>query len=449
MKHKLPILFTATAASLLTFTVLAQDNTIKSDRPVYARDRMAHPMPHGERLHSAAKASDVIGMTVKNLQGEKLGTVEDLALDVESGRIVQVILSTGGFIGVGDRLSAVPPGALHHDVTNNVLHLDANKEKLKSAPEFKTEKWAEHGNAEHLSAVYTYYGQEPAFRFIHKGDNIDGAANTTSTRNADGTWSKNRLTGGNQWMIPAARLGQIQKATKLTGLPVKNMQDEKLGTVDNMLVDVQAGRILAVVVSSGGFLGIGDELSAVPPTALRFNSGNDTLLLDTTKDMMSAAPHFKSDKWPDFSQPMYSDSVYRAYKQEPYFTTNATTSTWRDGNDQNDRSDRIQDRDKTRAAADNTARNVRDRDDRTLTPLDQGSSRADVDTTAQIRKGILDGKDMSVNAKNVKVITNNGRVTLRGPVNSTEEKRLVGEIANRIARSENVDNQLEVKTGNN
>jgi osmotically-inducible protein OsmY len=52
---------------------------------------------------------------------------------------------------------------------------------------------------------------------------------------------------------------------------------------------------------------------------------------------------------------------------------------------------------------------------------------------------------MSVSAKNVKIITIDGHVTLRGPVNTAEEKRLIGEIADRIARSENVDNQLEVK----
>jgi osmotically-inducible protein OsmY len=51
---------------------------------------------------------------------------------------------------------------------------------------------------------------------------------------------------------------------------------------------------------------------------------------------------------------------------------------------------------------------------------------------------------MSVNAKNVKIITIAGRVTLRGPVNTTEEKRLIGDIADRIARPENVYNQLEV-----
>ena len=166
---------------------------------------------------------------------------------------------------------------------------------------------------------------------------------------------------------------------------------------------------------------MGDELSAVPPTALRFTADRDTLQLDASKEMLSSAPHFKADQWPNLGQPSYAYEVYRAYRVEPYFTTNATTE------------------------ADNTVRNVRDRESSTLTPLDQGNDEADRDITAQIRKEIIAGKSMSMNARNVKIITKNGQVTLRGPVNTAEEKRLIGEIADRIARSGNVDNQLEVK----
>jgi hypothetical protein len=201
-----------------------------------------------------------------------------------------------------------------------------------------------------------------------------------------------------------------------------------LGKVDNILVDLASGRIVAVIVSSGGFLGLGDELSAVPPTALRFTTDRDTLQLDASKEMLSAAPHFKANQWPDFGQPSYAGGVYRAYKVEPYFTLDATTD------------------------ADNTGRNVRDRNDQTLTPLDQGNSAADVATTAQIRKEIIADKGMSVNARNVKIITNNGQVTLRGPVNTAEEKRRIGEIADRSPHTGTVDNQLEVKltvTSNN
>jgi hyperosmotically inducible periplasmic protein len=213
----------------------------------------------------------------------------------------------------------------------------------------------------------------------------------------------------------------VAKASDIIGMTVKNRQDETLGKVTDLALDVESGRIMALIVSSGGFLGIGSELSAVPPTALRFNPDRDTLQLDASKEMLSNAPHFKADQWPDFGQPEYAGGIYRAYQVEPYFTTNTTTKV------------------------DNTARNVRDRNDATLTPFDQGNSKTDVATTAQIRKDIIAYDNMSVNGRNVKVITSDGRVTLRGPVDSAEEKRIIGEIANRAARSENVDNQLEVK----
>lgn len=91
-----------------------------------------------------------------------------------------------------------------------------------------------------------------------------------------------------------------------------------------------------------------------------------------------------------------------------------------------------------------TERTDADHNTAKLTPLNQGNSEADTNTTAEIRKEIIANDNMSVNAQNVKIITNTGKVTLRGAVNTAEEKRLIGEIANRIARSENVDNQLDV-----
>ena len=459
MKRTLQLIICISAVSVVAFSTLAQDTPdSQTDRRDSTRERMSQP--RANRLNGAAKASDLIGMTVNNYQDEKLGKVNDLAVDVESGRLVHVILSTGGFAGIGDTLTAVPPGALHHDVAHKVLHLDANKEKLKNAPKFETSKWAECCDSNHLSTVYGYYGQEPAFRFIHKGDavldslgNPDGQINKDGQRNTDeqrkqdaqretedlsgsqgsrntsslsktnGNWDKDRLSSDEQTMIPSSRLSKIQRASKIMGTSVKNVQNEKIGQVDNLLIDLASGRIVAVIVSSGGFLGMGDELSAVPPTALRFNSERDVLQLDASKEILSSAPHFQASQWPDFEQPQYADGVYRAYKVQPYFASDV----------------------------DNTGRNVRDRNDRTLTPMDQGNSKADLNTTAQIRKEIIAGKNMSTSARNVKIITNNGQVTLRGPVSTAEEKRLIGEIANRIARSENVDNQLEVKlnTANN
>ena len=96
--------------------------------------------------------------------------------------------------------------------------------------------------------------------------------------------------------------------------------------------------------------------------------------------------------------------------------------------------------------ADNSRINARDRDDATLTPGDQGTTPADRETTQRIRKALVTGpSDFSVAAKNVKIITANGKVTLRGPVNSAAEKEGIVALAKSVAGEGNVEDQLEVK----
>lgn len=95
--------------------------------------------------------------------------------------------------------------------------------------------------------------------------------------------------------------------------------------------------------------------------------------------------------------------------------------------------------------ANNSGRNVRDRDNQTLTPGDQSNNPADRETTRQIRKAIIGAKDMSLSGRNVKIVTIGGKVTLRGPVASDQEKQTIAEFATKVAGAQNVDNQLEVK----
>lgn len=94
---------------------------------------------------------------------------------------------------------------------------------------------------------------------------------------------------------------------------------------------------------------------------------------------------------------------------------------------------------------DNTGVNVRDRDDVVKTPIDQNENQADVNITADIRKRVVDTK-MSTNAQNVKIITQDGHVTLRGPVKSEDEKTRIGKIAEQVAGSGKVDNQIDIET---
>ena len=95
-------------------------------------------------------------------------------------------------------------------------------------------------------------------------------------------------------------------------------------------------------------------------------------------------------------------------------------------------------------APDNSGRNVRDRDNQTKTPGDQSENEADRTITQNIRQAITADDSLSTNAKNVKIITNDGTVTLRGPVKSEKEKTDIEAKAKQVAGVKRVDNQIEV-----
>jgi hyperosmotically inducible protein len=96
-------------------------------------------------------------------------------------------------------------------------------------------------------------------------------------------------------------------------------------------------------------------------------------------------------------------------------------------------------------AADNTKKNERDRSGETETSGDQSNSPEDVKITAAIRRAVVEDNSLSAPAKNVKIITADGTVTLRGPVQNEAEKAKIAELAQSAAGNAKIDNQLEVK----
>jgi hyperosmotically inducible protein len=94
--------------------------------------------------------------------------------------------------------------------------------------------------------------------------------------------------------------------------------------------------------------------------------------------------------------------------------------------------------------ADNTAVNVRDRDKSEKTADQQKQNKGDVEITANIRKAVVKDTTLSTNAHNVKIITTDGMVTLKGPVKSDAEKATVEKFAKEVAGEKNVTNEIEI-----
>jgi hypothetical protein len=101
--------------------------------------------------------------------------------------------------------------------------------------------------------------------------------------------------------------------------------------------------------------------------------------------------------------------------------------------------------DAAKAAPDNTKVNERDRNAAAPTPMDQGQNETDLKITQQIRQAVMADGSLSFTAKNVKIITQNGKVTLRGPVNTAQERSAIEAAARKVAGIAQIDNQIEVK----
>lgn len=99
----------------------------------------------------------------------------------------------------------------------------------------------------------------------------------------------------------------------------------------------------------------------------------------------------------------------------------------------------------TPAAADNTALNTRDRQSEAKTSFDQSNDKKDIEITASIRRAVMHEDNLSMTAKNVKIITADGVVTLRGPVKTAAEKAAIAKHAMTAASGAKIDNQIEVE----
>jgi len=103
-------------------------------------------------------ADTLLGNDVYNSQNESLGTIKEFMIDMGSGRIAYAVLSFGGFMGMGDRLFAVPWQALQLDTVNKRFTLNVNKDKLKNAPGFDKDRWPSMGDTSWATGVHSFYG---------------------------------------------------------------------------------------------------------------------------------------------------------------------------------------------------------------------------------------------------------------------------------------------------
>ena len=106
-------------------------------------------------------ANTLDGNDVYNRKDEDLGDIKEIMLDVPSGRVAYAVLSFGSFLGMGDKLFAVPWSALTLDTENKRFVLDVEKERLEGAPGFDKDQWPDMADPAWAKSIHAYYGVTP------------------------------------------------------------------------------------------------------------------------------------------------------------------------------------------------------------------------------------------------------------------------------------------------
>ena len=312
MSGKKLIRYSVAATLLLTPSVFADDN-MQANQPGESKMHDDKPTADMNQQGMANRASKLIGMNIYNDAGESLGEINELVLNGSQSQISYVVLSFGGWMGIQDKLFAIPWNQFQQRGTEpGKLYLNATKEQLKSAPGFDQDKWPDRADRSYWKGVDKYYPSSAINKNDPTMDPAQVARNNSDpkTQPSDASASAN-TTNGNTKMDDG--IAWNRKVSEVIGADVRNQQDENLGDIKDLVLDVSNGHVRYAVVSFGGWLGIGDKLFAVPMSALQQVNNKEEFTMNVTKDQMKNAPGFDDNAWPDFANPQWgatNDAFY-------------------------------------------------------------------------------------------------------------------------------------------
>ncbi|MGZ3524012.1 MAG: PRC-barrel domain-containing protein [Thermodesulfobacteriota bacterium] len=235
--------------------------------------------------------SDLKRASVKDSRGQYLGGIADFVVNPD-GRISFAVLSPFGMYGgMNERLVALPFDVLSFN--DKYLVLNTTSEKLVTAPLFSrsylnARNWDEDANR--------FFGIQPSW--------------------GEGTLCKKPAIGVHQLSMTKG-WNRPYGASEIVGTQVKNPQGEVMGKIDDLVFDDE-GRISFAILGYGGFLGIGQNLVAVPITSLFYAGESRDFVLNATKENIQSAPLFSKKALDD---PGWANGFYRYFGQQPYWTT--------------------------------------------------------------------------------------------------------------------------------
>jgi sporulation protein YlmC with PRC-barrel domain len=220
------------------------------------------------------KTSTIIGRAVENPHGNELGQISDVIIEAPTGNVAYAVLTSGGFVGLGGKLFAIPWRALQQPTSTKAFRLDMTEEQLKQAPSFDKDQWPDLEDRHSGDTVHAYYGQPPYW-----GQQLP----PKTSREAEEQVAQRLL-----------------KASHVLKSEVMTPDGQWLGDIEEVVIDTAVGKVAYAVLSAREkWLGLGEKWFAIPWHTLQQSAGLGTFTLDVDKETLQKAPGFDKDNWPN------------------------------------------------------------------------------------------------------------------------------------------------------
>ena len=232
-------------------------------------------------LQEGFRASKIIDQTVKNAQGEELGEVDDLIMR-RNGRIKKVILSVGGFLGVGDRLVAVDYRSLQVNEKYDIVY-NVNKQQLENHPIFSYRREGLYGYYYEPYYPLPAYGMRREYQYPSPppyGEPYAPFPPRGRFRGEFGPW---------EWEYFPERI----RISVILNRTVLNNKGEEVGEIDDLVIN-RSGNVEQIILSVGGFLGIDEKLVAMPFKPLKITDMG--IVYNVYREELRSLPGFSYEK---------------------------------------------------------------------------------------------------------------------------------------------------------
>jgi sporulation protein YlmC with PRC-barrel domain len=245
-----------------TLEVTVEPTVMGTEEPTLAVTEMLTETPGAEATPGTgfletnpSLASDLLGLGVRNPDGENLGEIEEIVVDRQSGQIHYVVLGAGGFLGIGEKLVLVPWGALgvHVDAqeVDQLVTLNIDQEVLANAPNFDPNDLPDVNTPDWDADVRAYW-QEHVEMLPVTGESGQPA--------------------------------NLFRLSDPTDIDAQNTAGEDIGDIENLVLDLETGQITHVILATGGVMDLGECLLPVPWEALMVSSEEGMSEVETTPE---------------------------------------------------------------------------------------------------------------------------------------------------------------------